>query len=210
MEKRLGISLCALALAGLTAACGDGGNSNNSNAANANNANAQSNTLAPGEPVAAPDNSTIVMTEEGGVRTETRTFREGPIERVVVTTRGGQRRARVFARDSEIRDLPEGRVGEALTAGGREVGNAAGFAADKLEDAAGEIGDKAEDVGGAAKTVGREVADKTEDAAGKARDGVREVGDKAEDLGDKTKSGAKKVGSGAKKVGRSITNAIKP
>jgi hypothetical protein len=202
VRKQFVISLCALALAAATAACsggaGNANSANNTNAANANNANASS-----GGPVAAPDGSQIVRTEEGGVVTETRTFGEGRIERVVVSTRDGRRTARVYARDGEIRDLPEGKVESALTETGENIAEAAGFLADKGEEAAGEIGDKAEDVGDAAKRAGETAADKT-------RAGVREAGDKAEDVGDKAKSGARKAASGAKKVGSAVKDKITP
>jgi len=207
MVKRSGLSFFALALATLLTACGDGASANN---ANANNASAQSGALAPGQSAAAPDDSTVVISEEGGARVETRTFASGPVERVVVTTRDGRRTARVFARSGEIRDLPESRVEEALTATADQIVEAAGFVVEAGEDVGREIGDKAEDAGDAAAKGAREAADKAEDAADKAKSGAREVGDKAEDVGDKAKAGAKKAASGAKKAGKAVKDAVTP
>ena len=218
MGKKQGLGVFALALAALLTACGGGANTNNAtnanasnaNAANTNAANATGGALAPGQSAAAPDNSTVAVTEEGGARVETRTFTGGPVEKVVVTTRDGRRTARVFARSGEIRDLPESRVGEALTATADQIVSAAGFVSEAAEDVSGEIGDKAEDAGGAAVKGGREAADKAEDAAGKAVEGARAAGDKAEDVGGAAKSGAKKAASGAKKGAKAVKDVITP
>jgi hypothetical protein len=156
----------------------------------------------------------IVTTEADGMRTQTRTFRNNPrVERVVVTTdtRSGKRTARVYTSGGQMRDLPEGRVDEALTATGDAVADAAGFVADKAGDVGRSAADKAED-------VGRPVADKAEDigrgVADKAEDVGRGAADKAEDVGRPVVKGAKKAGektvSGAKKVGGAIKDAVTP
>ncbi|HEX9918003.1 MAG TPA: hypothetical protein VGA87_02485, partial [Pyrinomonadaceae bacterium] len=125
----------------------------------------------------------VVTTEVEGVRTQTRTFRNNPrVERVVVTTdtRTGKRTARVYTSGGQVRDLPEGKVDQALTATGDAVADAAGFVGDKAADVGRGAADKAED-------VGRGVADKAEDvgrgAADKAEDVGRGAADKAEDVG---------------------------
>jgi hypothetical protein len=182
-------------------------NASNMNAANMNSSNSTSSTGG----AAATGDSEIARAEENGVVTETRTFKSGRVQKVVVTTRGGKRTARVYARDTgEIRELPESKIDTALTATGDAIAASAGFVADKAEDvgrpvvngakaAGGAVADKAEDVGrGAAdrsKKVGSVVADKSEDVG-------RGVADRAADAG-------KATANGAKKVGKSITNAIK-
>lgn len=218
MRRILLTASCALALAVLSA-CGGGDNANtanmnasnmnasNMNAANMNSSNSTSSTGG----AAATGDSEIARAEENGVVTETRTFKSGRVQKVVVTTRGGKRTARVYARDTgEIRELPESKIDTALTATGDAIAASAGFVADKAEDvgrpvvngakaAGGAVADKAEDVGrGAAdrsKKVGSVVADKSEDVG-------RGVADRAADAG-------KATANGAKKVGKSITNAIK-
>jgi hypothetical protein len=206
---------CALALAALSA-CGGGDNTNmtNSNASNMNGSNtnaANTNATSSTGGATATDDSQIARTEENGVVTETRTFKTGRVEKVVVTTRSGKRTARVYARDTgEIRELPEGKVDTALTATGDAIGSAAGFVADKAGDAGhatvsgakavgGAVADKAGDVGhgvvDTSKKVGGVVADKSEDVG-------RGVADRAVDAGKATAKGAKKVGGAVK-------NAIK-
>ncbi|HYP01482.1 MAG TPA: hypothetical protein VER76_14930 [Pyrinomonadaceae bacterium] len=156
----------------------------------------------------------IVTTEADGVRTQTRTFRNNSrVERVVVTTdtRTGKRTARVYTSGNQVRELPEGKIDQALTATGEAVADAAGFVGDKAEDVGRPVADKAEDVGRGvadkAEDVGRPVADKAEDVG-------RGVADKAEDVGRPVVKGAKKVGEktadGAKKVGGAIKDAVKP
>lgn len=218
MLKRIKAAGCVLALAAVAAGCGGNAETTNTNAnlANSNaalaNANAGTGDLAAGTRT-APDGSVITTGTENGVKTETRTFSnpDSRIERVVVTTRDGQRTARVYYRDRTVRELPEGEVERALTvtsdalvaAGGRvvdvskEIGSEA---ADKAEDAVNEAADKAEDVGGAAVSGARKAGS--------------EAADKAEDAGDKAVSGAKKAGQatvkGAKKVGEGIKDAVTP
>jgi hypothetical protein len=200
-----------LVLAAVAAGCGGATETVNTNAnlvnANTDTTAASTNSMT-AETRPGPDNSEIKTETVGGVRTETRTFRnpESRVERVVVTERDGRRTARVYYRDRTVRELPESQIESALnatgdalvTAGGRvvdvskEIGSEA---ADKTEDALGVAADKAEDVGGAAARGAKKVGS--------------EVADKAEDAGDKAASGAKKVGKeavkGAKKVGDAIT-----
>lgn len=199
MGKRFTTSLCVLALSILAAGCAGGDNTNagNSNAVNAN-VSADATT-----PTTGGADGEIVTTEAGGVRTQTRTFRNNSrIERVVVTTdtKTGKRTGRVYTSGNQVRDLPESKIDQALTATGEAVADAAGVVADKAEDVGRGVADKAED-------VGRPVADKAEDVG-------RGVADKAEDVGRPVVKGAKKVGEktadGAKKVGGAIKDAVKP
>lgn len=221
MRRNLLIGLCAVSLAA-TAACGGADNTNTANAnMNANMANANMTSSAGSEAMNTPDNSEISRAEENGVVTETRTFKSGNVQKVVVTTRGGKRTARVYARSGEIRDLPEGKVESALTATGDAISSAAGFVADKAGDVGRPVyeGGKtvvektaegaktgAEKTAAGAKKVGGAVADKSADIG-------RGVADTAGDVGSATVNGAKKVGrktaSGAKKVGGAIKDAIK-
>lgn len=211
MGKRFTVSLCALALSILVAGCGG---SDNTNAGNVNATNANSTAAADVTPMTGGAEGEIVTTETDGVRTQTRTFRNNNrVEKVVVTTdtRTGKRTARVYTTGGKVRDLPEGKVDQALTATGDAVADAAGFVADKGEDVGRGVADKAED-------VGRPVADKAEDVgrgvADKAEDIGRGAADKAEDVGRAGARGAKKVGektvSGAKKVGGAVKDAVTP
>ncbi|HZI18826.1 MAG TPA: hypothetical protein VEY09_09545 [Pyrinomonadaceae bacterium] len=216
MLKRLKTTSGVLLLAGVAmvaAACGgantETANTNtNATGVNANVGAAGAENSMTAETRVGPDNSEIRTENTGGVRTETRTFRDtnSPVERVVVTTRDGRRTARVYYRDRTVRELPEDRIESALNATGDALVAAGGRvvdvskeigaqAADKTEDALDEAADKAEDVGGAAARGAKKVGS--------------EAADKAEDVGDKAASGAKKVGKeavkGAKKVGDAIT-----
>ena len=145
-----------------------------------------------------PDNSEIVTTTDStGTKTETRTFRDnGRVARVVVTTRDGRRTVKVYSKTGEERELTQ-EVGDALTATGDKIADAAGWVADnavdKTKEGVNEVGDKAEDVGDKAKSVGKEVGDKAEDVGDKAAS-------TAKTAGRKTVSGAKKAGSTIKKV----------
>ncbi|MCA1641697.1 MAG: hypothetical protein LC785_07065, partial [Acidobacteria bacterium] len=180
MRRILLTAACALALAALSACAGsDNANMSNSNGSNMNGSNMNAANMNATSSTTTSDESAIARTEENGVVTETRTFKRGRVEKVVVTTRGGKRTARVYARDTgEIRELPESKVGTALTATGDAIASSAGFVADKAEDvgrpvvegakaAGGVVADKAEDVGRGAvdrsKKAGSVVADKAED-----------------------------------------------
>lgn len=208
MRKTITSGVCALALAALAAGCST--DTANSNTANTNTTNTTATTTTTstgttatstgGETRTAPDNSEVVRREEGGVVTETRTFRNNPrVERVEVTTRGGRRTARVYSRSGEARDLPEGKVETALEATGDALADGAGFVADKTVE-----GVKA--AGEGAKNLGE-----------KGAEGAKAVGDRAAEgaktVGEKTVEGAKKAGAktaeGAKKVGGAIKDAVK-
>jgi hypothetical protein len=165
-------------------------------------------------PMTGGADAEVVTTETDGMRTQTRTFSNNPrVQRVVVTTdtRTGKRTARVYTTGGQVRDLPENRVDQALTATGDAIADAAGVVADKAADVGRGVADKAED-------VGRPVADKAEDigrgVADKAEDVGRGAADKAEDIGRPVVKGAKKAGektvSGAKKVGGAIKDAVTP
>jgi hypothetical protein len=205
--KKLFVGVCALALAALTAACGDNANTTtnanlvNSNAAAVVNVNADSSN-ATAETRTGPDNSEIRTETAGGVTTETRTFKDpnSRVERVVVTTRDGKRTARVYYRDKTARELPDNEVGRALSATGDAIVSAGGKVVDVSKDVGSAVADKSKEVGGA-----------TLNGAKKAGS---EVGDKAEDVGGATVNGAKKAGKatakGAKKVGGAIKNAVTP
>ena len=195
--------LCGLALAAFGAACAndaDTGTANTSNTAQT----AQGAQTAPG-------NSEVVTAQEGDATVATRTFRDpnSPVQKVVVTTRGGKRTARVYMRSGEVRELETAGDSEhALDLTADKLVAAGGKVVDVTKAVGSEIGDKAEDVGGKAADVGREVGDKAEDVKDQTVRGAKkvgsEVGDKAEDVGDKAASGAKKVGKatakGVKKV----------
>jgi hypothetical protein len=212
VRKSFAASLCAMALSVGVAGCAGGDSANTTNTANANMTSGATNmpatttnTPAAGMTAATPMDATagaeIVTTEENGVRTQTRTFSNGRVERVVVTTntKTNKRTAKVYS-GGQVRDLPESKIDQALSATGDAIADSAGFVADKAGDVARPVGDKAAD-------VGRGVADKAEDVG-------RGVADKAEDVGRPVVKGAKKVGektvSGAKKVGGAVKDAVTP
>ena len=198
MQQKLTAAIIVLALAALSAACGGAADNTTTTATNAGgvtNANANTAMMPTGD-------SEIVTETANGVTTQTRTFRDpnSPVEKVVVTTRGGRRTARVYYRDKTVRELPDNAVEGALVS-----------TADKLEDAGGKVVDVSKD-------VGSEIGDKAEDVGDKTVSGAKKVGaeaaDKAEDVGDKAVSGAKKAGSatvkGAKKAGSAVKDAVTP
>lgn len=215
MRRILLSASCALALAALSA-CAGGDNSNmaNSNASNMNGSNmnaANMNATSSTGGATSADDSQIARAEENGVVTETRTFKSGRVQKVIVTTKGGKRTARVYARDTgEIRELPEGKVDTALTATGDAIASAAGFVADKAEDVGRPVVNGAKAVGGA-------VADKAGDVGHGVVDTSKKVGgvvaDKSEDVGrgvaDRAVDAGKATAKGAKKVGGAVKNAIK-
>lgn len=84
--------------------------------------------------IVAPDNSEIVTsTDEGGTRTETRTFKSHPrVSRVVVvTTLNGKQAARLFTNSGDERVLPENAIPTALEASGDQLAIAAGLIEEK-------------------------------------------------------------------------------
>ncbi len=152
----------------------------------------------------------MITTETAnGVTTETRTFSDpnGRVERVVVTTRGGKKTARVYYRDKSVRELPDNEVERALSATGDAIVSAGGKVVDVSKDVGATVADKVEDV-----------PSEADDAARATAKGAKKVGaeaaDKAEDVGGATVNGAKKVGKatakGAKKVGGAVKNAVTP
>ena len=200
--------VCALALAAAAAGCGDDSNKTTANA-NLTNANAVVAADAPAGERAAPDNSVITSETDGGVTTETRTFRDpdSRVERVVVTTRDGRRTARVYYRDRTVKELPESEVEQALGMTADAIYSAGGKVVDVSKEAGSAVADKVED-------VPNEVDDAARAAAGGAKRVGSEVGDKAEDVGGAAVGGAKKAGKatvkGAKKVGGAVRDALTP
>jgi serine/threonine protein kinase len=83
--------------------------------------------------VDAPDNSAIVTTVAAdGTRTETRTFKTHVlVSKVVVTTAGEKRTARVSSRGGDERDLPAEMIPDALVASGNALATAVGFSIEK-------------------------------------------------------------------------------
>jgi hypothetical protein len=172
--------ICVIALAAFAPACNKTEDTTNANA-NANVA-APTTTTRPG-----PDNSTITTTTDAnGVTTETRTFNGNPrVSKVVVTTRNGQKTARVYSASGEESDLKSD-VGHALDATGNAIADAAGWTKDKTVEGA-------KTVGSAAKTVGEKTAEGAKTVGTKTAEGAKTVG-------EKTVEGTKKVGSAIKKA----------
>lgn len=213
-----GYSALALSLLAIVG-CEPAGNVNtNGNVAVVTNTSV-SNTSAAASARQAPDNSEIEVTEAGGVKTETRTFKEHEhVERVVVTTREGKRTARVYARTGEYKDLPESDVERALEATGSALAGAAGFVADKSKDAASATKEGVERAADKTGDFASEAKDKTEGALKKTGEAAKTVGEKtadgaktvAEKTGDAAKTAGKKTAEGAKKVGGAVKDAVTP
>ncbi|HEV2764405.1 MAG TPA: hypothetical protein VGV38_15610 [Pyrinomonadaceae bacterium] len=216
MSKKLSIMPCVALAAALLAGCSDASETHTGTTTHNGNANTTATSTdtttstATNTTASAPDNSVVERTAEtGGVSIETRTFRDpnSRVERVVVTTRDGKRTARVYYRDRTVRDLPEGKVDEALEATSDALVAAGGTVVDASKAVGSEVADKAED-------AGKEVGDKAEDAADATVKGARKVGseaaDKAEDAKDKAAKGAKKAAEGAKKAGGALKDAVTP
>jgi hypothetical protein len=147
---------CAVAtLAAASAGCSTTDNANTNANANANTTVA-SNTTQPG-----PDNSEITTSvDANGVKTETRVFHNNPrVAKVVVTTHNGKRTTTVYAPSGQSKDLKE-EAGDALSATGNAIADAAGFLAEKTVD----IADKTKE---GAKTAGEKTAEGAK-KAGKA------------------------------------------
>lgn len=195
MSYKLLAGICLLALLAFVPGC------NNTDNANAN-ANLAATAATPTTTTrTGPDNSEITTTTDAnGVTTETRVFKNNPrVSKVVVTTRNGQRTARVYSGSGQESDLKSDTVN-----GLEATGNA-------LADAAGWVGDKtvqgAKATGEAAKTVGAKTVDVGKTVGSKTAEGAKVVG-------SETAEGAKTVGSktvkGAKKVGSAIKKAVTP
>ena len=155
MSNKLLIGFAIAMLAAASAGCSTTDNANANANANANSAVA-SNTTQPG-----PDNSEITTSvDANGVKTETRVFHNNPrVAKVVVTTRDGKRTTTVYAPSGQSKDLKE-EAGDALSATGNAIADAAGFLAEKTVD----IADKTKE---GAKTVGEKTAEGAK-KAGKA------------------------------------------
>ncbi|MBC7911658.1 MAG: hypothetical protein H7Y30_14220 [Pyrinomonadaceae bacterium] len=210
---KLSMGVCLLALAGLGVGCsGDSGNANaNANATNpttadANVSPANNPTLAqnptgtdptqtmspqPAPPVVRSDGSEV-QTSMGadGVVTETRTFKNNKnVTKVIRTTNGTNRTAKVYNAKGQSKDLPKDKVETAMDETGDALAAAAGW-----------------------------TVEKTKDAAAATKDGATVVGEKtvegARTVGEKTAEGAKKVGEktveGAKKGARAVKDAVTP
>jgi len=154
----------------------------------------------------APDNSEITTTNENGVKTETRTFRNNPrVSKIVVTTRDGKRTVKVYSPTGEERELksePE----KALTATGDAIADSAGFVKDKSTT----VGEKTVDT---SKTVVDKTKEGASTAIDKTKEGASKVIPKAVDttktVANKTKSGAKTVANTAAEGAKKTTNTLK-
>jgi hypothetical protein len=155
VSNKLLIGFAIAMLATASAGCSTTDNANTNANANANAAVA-SDTTRPG-----PDNSEIsTSVDANGVKTETRVFHNNPrVAKVVVSTRDGKRTTTVYAPSGQSKDLKE-EVGDALSATGNAIADAAGFLAEKTVD----IADKTKE---GAKTVGEKTAEGAK-KAGKA------------------------------------------
>ena len=200
MIKKFLTIAAILSLSILAASCASSDTANT-------NANANTNSAPTTATTAGPDDTEIITTNENGVRTETRTFRNNPrVAKVVVTTRDGKTTAKAYSPSGEERELSEPE--KALNATGEAIADSAGWVKDKSVD----VFDKSKD-------VGKDVVDKTKDTtktvADKTVEGTNKVIDKttstaktagsktkqgAETVVDKTKEGVKKTGSAVKKV----------
>ncbi|HLN97932.1 MAG TPA: hypothetical protein VK208_05675 [Pyrinomonadaceae bacterium] len=172
MTNRLLIVFASAALAAGSAGCSTTDNANangNANIALASSTPADTTRL-------GPDGSEITTSvDANGVKTETRVFHNNPrVAKVVVTTRDGKQTTTVYAPNGDSRDL-KGDVGDALSATGNALADAAGF-----------------------------VAARTGDAVNATKEGVKTVGEKtgeaAQTVGEKTAEGAKKTGKAIKKA----------
>jgi hypothetical protein len=147
-------------------------------------------------------------TDNRGVKTETRTFKNNPrVSKVVVTTRNGVRTTKVYSPSGEEKDLGTGSP-DVLHATGDAIAESAGWvkeksvtAADKTKEGTEKVADKTVDV---SKKVANKTVDVGKDVVDKSKPVVKKVGDKSVDIGtsvvDATKTGAKKTGKAIKKV----------
>jgi len=187
--------LVCFAIAALTALASGCGSSTESNAnANANTSETASSTTV------APDNSEVTTTtDQNGVKTQTRVFRNNPrVSKVVVTTtKDGTRTVRVYSPNGEERELNKSEPEDWLEATGDHIADAAGWvkdkavtAADKTKEGAKTVADKTVDV---SKTVADKTVDTSKTVANKSKAGARTVV-------DTTKRGVKKTGNTIKKI----------
>jgi hypothetical protein len=147
-------------------------------------------------------------TDTNGVKTETRTFKNNPrVSKVVVTTRGGVRTAKVYSPSGEEKDIGTGDP-NVLEATGDKIADAAGWVKDKSVTGAEKTKEGAEIVKDKTVDTSKKVADKTvdigKDVVDKSKPVVKKVGDKSVDVGktvvDATKTGVKKTGRAIKKI----------
>jgi hypothetical protein len=203
--RRILISAAIGSLAVFAASCSNSDTTNSNVNANANSS-AQTATT-----TTAPDNSEIATTNDNGVRTETRTFRNNPrVSKVVVTTRDGNRTVKVFSPNGEGKEMTSG-TDKALTATGDAIADSVGFVKDKGSDVVDKTKEGTEVVVDKTKAGAKTAAEKTKEGADVVKDKTVET---AKTAGEKTKSGAKtvidKTAEGAKKTGSTIKKVIKP
>ena len=149
MIKRLLIGVAITSLAVMSAGC------QSTPETTATNANANSNSSSALSTTTGPDNSEITTTNENGVRTETRTFRNNPrVSKVVVTTRDGNRTVKVYSPSGEEKDVSKDGPPDVLHATG-----------DAIADSAGWVKDKSLTVADKTKEGAKTVADKTVDTS---------------------------------------------
>jgi hypothetical protein len=154
--------ICVIALAAFAPAC---------NTPETTNTNVNASLATPSTSTRpGPDNSTITTTTDAnGVMTETRTFNGNPrVSRVVVTTRNGQKTARVYSATGEATDLKSD-VDHALDATGNAIADAAGWTKDKAVEGAKTVAD-------AAKTAGEKTVAGAKTVGEKAVEGTKKVG----------------------------------
>jgi len=193
VSKKSLIAIVVAALALLTWSCTNSDNTTNANA-NANTATVMTSPAT----TAAPDNSEIATTNENGVRTETRTFRDNPrVSKVVVTTRDGNRTVKVYSRTGEEKDVSKDGPPDVLHATGDAIADSAGWVKDKSIT----VKDKTVDT---SKTVADKTVDTSKTVANKTVDVSKTVANKTVDtsktVANKTKAGAKKTGRAIRKV----------
>lgn len=199
MRIKLTLGASSLALA-LMMGCG-GSSTNSTTNTTTNTGNTNTRASVDSSPAAAAAEYVSQITEDNGVRTETRTYSNNPnVSKVVITTRNGKRTATVYNASGEQRELHTDDLDDVLSKTGNDIAKAAGF-----------VGDKAADIGSKTVEGGKTVVEKT-------GEGAKTVGEKtaegAKTVGQKTAEGAKTVGEktaeGAKKTGKAIKNAVTP
>jgi hypothetical protein len=188
------LTIMTLVSLGLLAASCSHTDSTSTTNVNANANTTADNSTAP-TTTEGPDDSIITTTNENGVRTETRTFRNNPrVSKVVVTTRDGNRTVTAYSssgEEREVKSAPE----RALDATGDAIADSAGWVKDK----GGDVVDKTKETG---KTVGEKTAEGTEKVVDKSADTAKTVG-------SKTKEGAKAVANKTEEGAKKATNAVK-
>ena len=191
MSKKSLIAVVVAALALMSWGCTKSDNTTNANA----NANTESATTT----TTGPDSSEITTTNENGVRTETRTFRDNPrVSKVVVTTRDGNRAVKVYSRSGEEKDVSKDGPPDVLHATGDAIADSAGWVKDKSLT----VKDKTVDT---TKTVADKTVDTSKTVANKTAEGAKTVANKTVDT---SKTVAAKTKAGAKKTGRAIRKVI--